>query len=347
MRPGIVTANPLAKLALASGLAPVPLMQVFWGMGLARAVVAGLRLGLFEALAEGGRSADQLAQAIGCAPLSTAALLAALNGFGFVRRRHGVFTLSAQSRRWLLASAKGSIRDAILFVDELFRSAEPIEQAIRSGQVVNFHHRGVDVSVWRSYLRSLGNFALTIGKSIASKVPVDRPPQRLLDVGGGHGMYSVAMCQRFAGLTCDVLDLPDAIAHGQAMVAEQGMAERVHFRAGDLRSAEWGRDYDLLLLFNVLHNLTAEECRKAALQARAALRPGGTLVVVDSEHAGGDGNLSATAGFNELFFFLVSAAQAWPEPLIQEWLTAAGLVDLRRRRSLILPGLLILSARAA
>ena len=198
---------------------------------------------------------------------------------------------------------------------------------------------------WRSYLRSLGNFALTIGKSIAGMVPVDRPPQRLLDVGGGHGMYSVALCRRFANLTCEVLDLPAAIEHGQSMVAEQGMAERVRFRAGDLRSADWGRDHDVVLLFNVLHNLPADACRKALHDARAALRPGGTLVVVDSEHAGGDGDLSATGGYNELFFFLVSAARAWPETAIREWLSAAGFVDFKRRRSLILPSLMILSAR--
>ncbi len=196
-------------------------------------------------------------------------------------------------------------------------------------------------------MRGLGNIAKYLGKSVAKRVPVDRPPARLLDVAGGHGMFSAAMCRRHSGLVADVLDLPEAAAHGREMIAEAGMTERVRFREGDLRTTNWGEGYDVLFLFNILHNVTEKEGEQAIRKARRALRPGGTVAILDSEHAGEKGNLSATAGFNELFFFLVSGAQAWPEPTIRDWLARAGFGDVRRKRLLALPNLLFLTARAS
>jgi SAM-dependent methyltransferase len=156
----------------------------------------------------------------------------------------------------------------------------------------------------------------------------------------------VALCRRFPGLTAEVLDLPASIEHARAMVREEGMEGRVTFREGDLRQVDWGQGYDVVLLCNILHNLAADECAEALRKARAALREGGTVVVADSAHSGSEGDLEATAGFNELFFFLVSGSQAWPEPMLREWLDGAGFVGVRRRSTMLLPGLVVLAATA-
>lgn len=342
MRPGIVTWNPIEKVVLASGLAPVPLMQVFWGLGLGRSAIAGIRLGVFSALADGERTLDEAAAATGCAPAGLGPLLDALTGFGFLRRRSGRYALSASSRRWLAPGARGSLVEGMLMLGDLFEGVEPIEEAIRTGRLANFHHREARPEAWRHYIRGLGHFARYMGPSLAARVKVDRPPRRLLDVAGGHGLYSAAMCRRFPDLCCEVLDLPAAAAHGRELVAEEGLSERISFREGDLRAADWGAGFDVVFLMNILHNLTREECAAAVGKARAALRPGGTLLVVDGEHGGGDGDISATAGFNELFFFLVSGAGAWPEADVRGWMAEAGFARVRRARVLVLPNLLIL-----
>jgi hypothetical protein len=346
MRPSISSWNPLESLALASGLVPTPLMLIFWGQGLSRAATAAVRLGIFEKLADGPSTAEALAQKTGCDATALGPLLNALNGFGFLRRHNGRYALTPSTRRWLLSTSKGSVRDVVEFVGDLYQSVEPVEQAIRTGKVVNFHHRPNDSALWRNYVRGLGTFGKWMGGELVKKIPVDRPPKRLLDVGGGHGMYSAAMCRRFPGLAAEVLDLPQVVEHGREMVQEEGLSERIAFRAGDLRTSEWGKDFDLVFLFNILHNLTERECIDALVKARKALRVGGTVVVVDSEHDGGEGDVSATAGNNELFFFLVSGSQAWPEPKVRIWIETAGFGGLKRRSSRLLPNLMVLSAVA-
>jgi ubiquinone/menaquinone biosynthesis C-methylase UbiE len=347
MRPGITTWNPLVGLALWSGLAPVPLMEVFWGMGLSRSVIAGARLGVFALLGSGPKSLEEMARGLACDPMGLAPLLDALTGFGYLcrsRKKPHRYSLSRQSRRWLLPESKGSLHEGLLMLGDLFASVEPFEEKIRQGGVTNFHHRGLGDEVWGHYIRGLGHFARYMGGVVATAIPVDRPPRRILDVAGGHGLYSVALCRRFPGCEAVVLDLPNAVPHGRALVEEEGFSERVNFQEGDLRTMPWGEGFDVVLLFNILHNLTEPECTQAISRARQAVRVGGTLVIVDSEHT--DGPLSATTGFNELFFFLVSGSSVWPEKSIRQWMKEAGFHRISRKGNLILPSLLVLTGEA-
>lgn len=345
MKPGIVTWNPVLKLLLASGVAPLPLMEVFWGMGLARAVIAGVRLGVFEALADEPADAAHVADAIGCDPNATQVLLDALVGFDYLRRKKGLYRLASKSRGWLLAESRGSLVEMMRFLDDLFQGVAPMEEAIRTGEVSNFHHQERSPEAWRDYVRGLGHLASKIGGPVIRRVPVEGTPQRLLDVGGGHGMFSAAFCRQHPTAHAEVLDLPGVLEHGREMVEEAGLSDRITHRPGDLRTATWGEGYDVVFLFNVLHNLTPEECEAATSKAFQALRPGGTLAVLDSQHKGGEGDLSAVAGFNELFFFLVSGSQAWPEDQVRTWMEEAGFVHLRRGSRFPLPGLLMLTAQ--
>lgn len=124
------------------------------------------------------------------------------------------------------------------------------------------------------------------------------------------------------------------------------MADRVAFRDGDLRTSDWGGGYDAVLLFNILHNATIDEAHAALAKANEALRPGGTLVILDSEHVGGEGDLSATSGFNELFFYVVSGTRAYPEGTMLRWMAEAGSDNLKRRRLYSVPDSVLLWGQA-
>ena len=73
----------------------------------------------------------------------------------------------------------------------------------------------------------------------------------------------------------------------------------------------------------------------------SALAPGGVLVVSDLAHEGGDGAISATTGWNELFFYLVSAAQSWPDETTAEWMRAQGFEGIKKRRLMTSPNNLL------
>ena len=72
-----------------------------------------------------------------------------------------------------------------------------------------------------------------------------------------------------------MLDLPPSAAVGRKIVAEQGFADRVSFREGDVFELGLGEDLDVVSVFNLIHHLPEERDRELCRMARAALRPGG------------------------------------------------------------------------
>lgn len=345
MRLSVVPGNILERIGLWSGLVPTPLVEVFLGMGMARCVISGTRLGVFECLGEEEKGVDEVAAAIGCDRDGLETLMNALNGFGYLRRREGRYRNSALTRKWLLKASGNTMVDTMLFFSYMWDQLDALDEGVRTGNPPRLHHAKQPDDFWEHYMRGLATMARFVGKETARKLKFSEPPKRLLDVGGGHGMISVALCRKYPDLMAEVLELPEAAVHGRAIVAEEGFADRVRYREGDFRTVEWGKDYDVVLLFNVIHNATRDESRKMIEHAFAATKPGGKLALLDADYKDTGGDLDTVAGFNELFFFLLSAARAYPEATIRGWMKEAGFAEIRKARLTVLPEMLLTAKR--
>lgn len=337
MRLGVIPENIIDRIALASGRMPTPLLETFWGVALGTTVIVATRLGIFESLAKTKKTAEQITEDTGYNHQALETLLNALNGFGYLKRRKGYYSLTKKAAKWLTKESSSSMHDAILFMGEILDMLADIETAVKSGETKNFHSSDKTSEFWENYIRGLATFARFAGPEIVRKVSLDKKAHKLLDVGGGHGLYSVAFCRKYANLQAEVLDLPGAVEQGKRIVSEQGFENRVRFREGDLEATDWGEGYDLILLFNIIHTVSHVEAPRILVKAYQSLKPGGTIVVLDSEHTGSEKDLSATSGFNELFFYVINGTRVYPESKIRKWMTDAGFVNLQKKKLLIMP----------
>jgi len=71
---GIIPENLVERLALALGLVPAPAIEAWFSFMLARAIMAGTKLGVFEALADGPLACDEVAERYGTDRRATAKL---------------------------------------------------------------------------------------------------------------------------------------------------------------------------------------------------------------------------------------------------------------------------------
>ena len=98
----------------------------------------------------------------------------------------------------------------------------------------------------------------------------------LLDLGGGHGFYSIAFAQKYPHLTVTLYDLPPIAAAAMEIVARFGLEDRIAVRAGNFLHDHIGSGYDAVLCSNVLH----KDKRAIVLpKVYEALNPGGTLIL--------------------------------------------------------------------
>lgn len=124
-----------------------------------------------------------------------------------------------------------------------------------------------------------GNAANGVAQWVARQLDLsDR--SLLLDVGGGPGTYSIALCQRFTNLKAVVWDVSQTIAIAEQVIERFHMKDRIAVQEGDWNRDEFGEGYDCLLMSNILHG-HGSQAETRLEQGMRALVPGGLLIAHD------------------------------------------------------------------
>lgn len=297
----------------------------------ARAVMAAIELGLLDSLAAEPAAAGELAERLDLDPIGVDALATALVSLGYLERDGGRLHVSAEAARLAVRGSPDSVATfAGGFARQHWDSLGGLEDALR-GSPPAWHARAPDDPLWEPYIRGLFELSRDEHDANAALVPVEEP-RRLLDLAGGHGAFAVAMCRRHPGLEATVLELPGAARVGSRIVAERGFGDRVSFREGDLFEVDLGAGHDVVSAFNLLHHLPPEGVLELFRRAAGALRPGGCLVVGDTDRPAPDEEVSQVGALTGLAFFAESRSRTYSLAEIEERLREVGFekIDVHR-----------------
>lgn len=335
MRVGLMAENPLESAVIASGMVPTAMLEAYAPV-YARSIVLATKLGIFDALRDGGRSAEAVAETVGTDARATEKLLNVLVTMRYLRHRRGGYSLARHVRRWLLADAPGSIRDVILMKELEWRWIDQLEGFVRDGRPLDVHGT-MSTDDWSAYQRGMRAQANPLAPWLARRLPVPSGARDVLDIGGSHGYFSVVLCRRHPELRATVLDLPEAEIHARPLLEREGMGERVSFRAGNALTDDLGEAaYDLILIFSLVHHFDDVTNRSLVRRAARALRPGGYLVIGDALRPSSPGNGGQQGAFFDLYFAMTSESGLWTFDEMRSWQEAAG---LRPRTSIsLVPG---------
>jgi len=220
------------------------------------AIVSAAKLGLIQALKDRALSAAELAAAIGASVQGTQALADVLVSIGYLSTKAGRYAHGPIAERWLTGQGRQDFTPALLWGYELWNVLWELPQAIRDGKPkqslwerwVDRPDAGRDFS---SYMKVKSTLTVS---SIVEATPVPKHARRLLDLGGSHGLHSIAFCQRYPQLSATLMDLPEALANTPDAVRAGGVESRVSLREGNFLLDPLGDGYDVILLFEILHN---------------------------------------------------------------------------------------------
>ncbi len=328
MKIGAIPEGVLESVALATGLAAVPVLDTLLATAMARTLMVASKVGVFAVLADGSRTAAAIAHACATDPAATAALLEALVGCGYVRRDGERYGLSPVARNWLLPTGKRSLHDHMLLMEVVWRWLEHYETYVRTGQALDVH-RDLDDAGWALYQRGMRSLAALALDEFGLRTPVPRHATSLLDIGGSHGAYSAQLCRRHSRLSATVLDLPEATRHCAELVRAEGLGDRLRQREGDARTEDLGREcWDVVLVSNLVHHFDEGTNRELLGRIARALRPGGVVVVQEimrTKRAEQD----MIGAVGALYFAMLSASATWAASDIAGWQRAAGLAPKR------------------
>jgi SAM-dependent methyltransferase len=340
MKIGAIAQSPLEWLALKLEAAPRALVDTHAAMLLARTIMAGTELKVFDALAPGPLTAEEVAAACGSAAGPTALLLDALAACGYLRFAGGRFDLTRRARSWLLATNSPSVRDKLLLQVAEWRWLETLEEFVRSGKPLEFHG-SMTADERDLYHRGMRALAGVAGAEAARKIPLPRGARRMLDIGGSHGHFAAEICRRHPALAAEVMDLPDAIEAAAPLLAAEALGERLTHRPGDAATADLGSEqYDLVLASNLAHHLDEAQNLDLARRVTRSLKPGGAFVIQEPARAERPGEAAQIPALLGLYFAMQSrpGVRTWTISEMAEWQRSAGLDVLRPRRLRTAPG---------
>ena len=323
-------------------LGPGPVMDIWNGVGF-RIVLAAIRLGVFEALADGPLTAEALARQVKTDPRGAALLLFALESLGYVRQQDGAYANTAMTAKWMLRRSANFGPGFEFWANNLYELMDNLEDSLRTGQpplnLYTWIENQPDASrAFQEWMIAIAGFAAdAIVGLVARHMPAGA--RRLLDIGGGHAMYTIAFCRRYPRLSATVFDSPQALEAARASIAAANMADRITAQEGNFLTDSLGEGYDVALMFNINHGFTDEQNQALIHKAAQALQPGGRLIIAE-QLAGRAPSpaANATKALLGLSYFHLLGGQLCAYEDVARWLTTAGFDSLRRLDSPRLPG---------
>jgi len=100
----------------------------------------------------------------------------------------------------------------------------------------------------------------------------------MLDLGGKHGLYAVALCQMNRNLHATLFNKPAFTSITKRIIDGYGLSDRMQTVSGDILADDIGRDYDIIIASHVFYEMR-NAIPSLLKKLREALKVGGLLVL--------------------------------------------------------------------
>lgn len=112
--------------------------------------------------------------------------------------------------------------------------------------------------------------------------------RKILDLGGGTGASSIALCRSYPHLESIVFDLPENIETAEKIVEKANLSDRITLIGGDFKKDYLPEDFDAVLLANFMAVADAEENKQLLKKLYEKLPAGGVCIlsgwIIDDSH---------------------------------------------------------------
>ena len=243
----------------------------------AEVVAAALDSGLFDALDESSLDIKELAERLGTAENITEALCNVLVSMKLLQGDGRNFSLTPEAREFMPASSAKYQGDVFKGTFKMCSSiVKQLPELLKAGAPALDNKK-----LWTG-TNGMPNWAM--GGSLQdvtgfiTELPGFAEMEKICDLGGSHGFYTMALLDRNPELRGTVCDLPQVVESARETIERMGYQKRLALRAVDIETDDaFGRDFDLVLTSHVLYPWKGR-LKRVFAGINKALKPGGWFV---------------------------------------------------------------------
>ena len=243
---------------------------------------AAIDLKLFTAVAAGHNTVAAFARHAQILELNAERLMTMCCSLGLLQWRSDHYTNAPDSERFLVEGSSTYAGAWMLFNRPNWNNWGLLtEKLSRSdpAQVINTTYENMTVEYARNYHQATASVGFGAGRRFARRADLGKR-QRMLDIGGGSGAYSIIAAQTNPHLHAVVCDLAPVVVVTREFIAQHGVADRVSAQACDFTKDAFPNDCDVAVMASNLPQYSRGIIRAVIAKAHDALLPGGELHLI-------------------------------------------------------------------
>lgn len=256
------------------------IFEVASGFMAAKHLFVANEVGLFEKLAEGPATLDELTRRIGIPRRTTRIVADAMVALGFVERQGEQYQNGPVADSFLSGRSPTDLRALLRYMNRIvYPTLMKLEEVVRTGQTPSQQFKFTEED---QRLFSEGVEALTAGQAQTLATNYDFSRHRsVLDLGGGTGSFLIAVLSEHSGVQGTLFELPGAVAVARQRLTGNPLESRIQIIAGDFFTTPIPAGHDAIIVANVIHLLSPERNLELLRRIRESVSDESRLLLVD------------------------------------------------------------------
>jgi SAM-dependent methyltransferase len=289
----------------------------------------GVKVGIFNALSLGQRSARQISKKLKTDERATEILLNALTALGFVIKRGNQYRNHSFTNRYLIEGKPDYRGNSLLHFFDMWNAWGKLPEILYSGTPAPaiITSLAEDRERVKHFIGAMHEFAQEPAEIISSLFP-PKSVKKFLDVGGGPGTYCLVFLKKNPKMKATILDLRLPLQIAKRLIRERGLTKSIKLIEGDFLKADFGYGYDLILMSQILHSNSPEDCKLIIHKGYHALQKNGRLLIHDFILNEDKISPLSTAIFAVNMLVNTPEGRTYTQGEITEWMKRAGFRDI-------------------
>jgi len=299
------------------------------------ALKAALDLKLFTALGQARMTAGEIATKCGATERGVRMLCDFLTILGFLEKNGDRYSLTSDTAVFLDENSPAYAgRAATFLLSPTIRAAfDDLAAAVRKGGTALSDEGTMepDHPVWVDFARGMAPMMIPPARALAELLPLDLGnAPRILDIAAGHGMYGIALAQKNPDAQLVALDWAPVLEVARENAKAAHLSDRFSIIIGNAFEVELGENYDVVLVPNFLHHFDPPTCVKFLKKVHRALRPGGSVAIVEFVPNPDRVTPPDAASFSLVMLATTAAGDAYTFAEFEEMLSKSGFKEIRQ-----------------
>src|SRR5215471_19866993 len=264
---------------------PEPISESLWAPLATRALITGTELGVFTLIAEGIRTAEDIAGQSKASKRGIVMLLDGLAGLGYLNKKGNRYGLEPIAETFLVTGKPGYMGDLVTTLGAMRIDWNALTESVRSGQpitTVDADQAGREF--FPKLVAGLFTGSFNAGRVAAASLSPKAKKfiKNVMDVAAGSGAWSIPFAQAIPDARVTVVDFPEVTRITRQFTGRFGVSSQYDYVETNLREADFGRNkYDLIILGHIIHSEGEKWGKKLVKKSYDALRPGGMLLIAE------------------------------------------------------------------